>query len=175
MREVRIWHNPGDTPLIEDLPTAEFTTPMILIPDGTGGVQWVPLSTVSSSGIVLWGNYDIGSVMTALYLSPGNDGSGIATAVPIQFRSPRAGTMANFYVRQNIIFGTATKSITYTLRKNNVDTLLSVTMSAASQDGNDIVNTVTVAKGDLLDIKVTKSAVSVGDSPLSVVVAAELV
>lgn len=175
MREVRLWHNPGDTPLIEDLPTSEFTTTMMLVPDGTGGVHWVPLSMVSSSGILLWGNYDIGFVASALYLSPGNDGSGLATAVPIQFRCPRAGNLANLYVRQNIIFGTATKTITYTARVNSVDSLLSVTMSAATQDGNDLVNVIPVAKGALLDIKVTKSAVSVGDSPLSVVVSMELV
>lgn len=160
-------------PYIEDLLTQELDTGKVLAPDGAGGVEWVTPTFLAHAAVLMWGNFDVGIAATAMYLAPGNDNSGIATAVPIQIRAPRVGTVQNMYVRQNIVNPAATKTITYTLRVNGVATAISATISASANDGNDLVNTVNVAQGDRLDIEFTKSAVS-ADSPNSVVVTMEM-
>lgn len=48
--------------------------------------------------------------------------------------------------------------IVYTVRINGAPTSLSVSLASTSQDGSDLVNSVPVSVGDLVDIQVTKVA-----------------
>jgi hypothetical protein len=61
----------------------------------------------------------------------------------------------------------------YTVRKNSVATLLSVSMASTAADGSDLVNVISFAAGDLLDIEVTKAA-SVGTTPNDVLAVLEV-
>jgi len=56
------------------------------------------------------------------------------------------------------VAGTGAATLTYTLMQNGSPTSLSVAMSNTAQDGSDLVNTVSLSAGDLISIRVTKSA-----------------
>jgi hypothetical protein len=71
---------------------------------------------------------------------------------------PCSGTLKNFYISQDSISGTSITR-TYTVRKNSVDTALSLTISGASQTFNsDTVDTVSFAAGDTVSIHTTASS-----------------
>jgi hypothetical protein len=165
----KIGQFPGGYPYVEYLRTAVVDLWKILVPDGSGGGQWVD----RPGSILLWGCWNVGTVTTPLYLAPGND-SGVATAFPIQMRCPRAGRLQNLVVRQNIIYGAQVSLLTYTARVENVASALSAQIAANANDANDQVNSVVVAKGDRLDIEVTKAAALVTGMPFGVIVTAEL-
>lgn len=107
---------------------------------------------------------------TTRYLFPCYSDS-VAQTSAVQFRASRAGTLRNLRVRHNIPAGNG-NNIVYTIRKNGVATALTVTLASTTADGSDLVNTVGVAAGDLIDIEVTKAA-GVGFSPRDVVATVE--
>lgn len=88
-----------------------------------------------------------------------------APTSPVSLRAARAGTFSNMRVRHNLT-GTG-GNITYTLRVNGVDSALTVTATAASTGGADLVNSVAVAANDLIDLRVTKAA-AITNSPSEV-------
>ncbi len=69
---------------------------------------------------------------------------------------PIAGTIKLFRVRFSTAPG-AGKSWLVKLRKNGVDTSISVTISDTATQGADLVNEVSVSPGDKLDVQVTPS------------------
>jgi hypothetical protein len=90
----------------------------------------------------------------------------------VQFRLPRAGTVRNLRIRHNITAGNG-NLIVYTVRINGVATALTVSLASTVSDGSDLVNSVVVASGDLIDIEVTK-ALDVVVSPTFIAAALEL-
>lgn len=124
------------------------------------------------SALLLWGNDSVGSTTTTRYLSPEGD-DGTAQTSPIQYRAVRAGTLQKMRVRHNVPAGNGA-AIVYTVRKNGVATTLTVSLASTASDGSDLVNTVAVAAGDLLDVIVTKAA-TVAVSPSDVVAVLEFV
>ena len=113
------------------------------------------LPAVPASGVLMWGNSGISTTTTTRYLTPGWTDT-IATVSPVQFRVPKVGTIRNLYVRHNTV-GAGSVNVTYTVRKNNANQALAVTMLASASDGNDTSNSFTVAAGDLIDVMVTKA------------------
>lgn len=136
-------------------------------------VTWTPVSMAAGSArsVIIWGDDGISTTTTARYLTPGYDDSIAETSVA-EFRIPVAGTLKNLRVRHNTA-GVGAATITYTVQKNGSDQSLAVAMSNTAQDGSDLSNTVAVAAGDLVSIKVTKSA-SISTSPDNIVAALEL-
>jgi hypothetical protein len=120
----------------------------------------------ADAGTMIWGNSGLTATTTTRYLTPGYTDS-IAKTTAIQIRAPRAGTLQNFYMRHTAGGGNG-NNIVYTIRKNGVATALTITMASTANDGSDLANTVSVAKGDLLDIEVTKAA-GIAGSPTDVV------
>lgn len=131
------------------------------------------LDTLDSQGgaVLLWGNSSVASTTTTRYLNPGFSDTGLAPTSAVQWRTPRAGTAKNLRIRHNTTAGNG-NAIVYTVRKNNVATALTVSLASTSSDGSDLVNTVSFATGDLIDIEITKAA-GVGASPDDVVAVAE--
>jgi hypothetical protein len=128
---------------------------------GTGTTGWVAVGGAP----IIFGAGDAGTVATALFLGAGYIGSASATEIAIPMT--RAGTIRN--LRINVVTaGVDAQNVVYTVRKNGVDTTLTVTAAnAAAGQSTDLVNSFTVAIGDLLSIGLTKSgAVATGQGPL---------
>lgn len=128
------------------------------------------LPSVVPSAILLWGSNDVTRSTTTRYLFPSytND---TAFTTPVQWRSPRAGTLQNLRVRHNTTAGNG-NAIVYTVRVNGIASALTVSLASTSSDGSDLVNTVAVAAGDLLDIEVTK-ALDITSSPSNIMASLE--
>ena len=122
-------------------------------------------------GVLGWGNDNVQTNTTTRYLSPWYSSATAGTS-PIQYRVPVAGTLKNFYVHHNVTAGNG-NAIVYTIRINGVASALTVSMASTAADGSDLVHTVAVAQGDLVDVAVTKVA-SVGTSPSSITASARL-
>lgn len=120
----------------------------------------------------IWGDAAIAATTTTRYLTPGF-ADGTASTTPIQFRVPSAGTLRRLRVRQNTGAGNG-NAVVYTVRVNGVASLLTVSMTSTANDGSDLVNTVAIAAGDLIDIEVTK-ALSIAASPSDIVASLEVV
>lgn len=130
------------------------------------------LPVSGSASPLIWGANTLTATTTTRYLFPGNANATASSSV-IQFRVPRAGTLQNMRVLQNGPSGNG-NAIVYTLRVGGAPSLLSVSMASTDSDGSDLVNTVAVLAGDLLDVEVTK-ALSIGSSPSDTVLSLELV
>lgn len=70
---------------------------------------------------------------------------------------PRAGTFKNMYVVVDTA-PTAGRNVTFTFRKNGADQALTAAIADTAVAASDTTNTVTVAAGDLVSIKVVASA-----------------
>lgn len=97
----------------------------------------------------------LGLSTTPRYLSFGSTPRN-APSSPVTLRASRAGTFSNFRVMHNLT-GTG-GDITYTLRVNGVDSALSVTLTAGTANGADLVHSVVVSQNDMLDLRVSKAA-----------------
>lgn len=131
----------------------------------------LPVWAAGPTPPIMWGNGSVFATTTDRFLSPWYSDIGAPTAA-IQWRVPRAGIFRNMRVRQNITAGNG-NDIVYTLRVGGVASTLTVTVASTDADGTDLVNTVTVAAGDLVDIIVEK-ALDVGTTPEDITVTMEL-
>jgi len=83
-------------------------------------------------------------------LPANNTETNVQTALPLNC------TLSNFYVYLNNSPG-GTASYTFIIRKNGVNTALSVTISGGSITGSDLVDTVSFTSGDLFSISAVPS------------------
>jgi hypothetical protein len=131
----------------------------------------IPGPASGAPAILLWGDNRIAASATTRYLTPGYD-DGTAETSATQFRVPAGGTLQRLRVRQNVV-GAGAPLITYTVLVNGALTPLAVTMLPTASDGSDLANSVVVAAGDLLAIRITKAA-PLGSSPRNVVASLEV-
>ena len=90
-----------------------------------------------------------------LYIAP--FGGESTDPAGVQFVASSAGTISKLYV--NIDANTSTIGVTVTVNKNSVNTALAVTIPALTAGTfSDLVDSVTVAAGDLLQFQVSGSA-----------------
>jgi phage-related tail fiber protein len=130
----------------------------------------LPSAIVGS--ILQWGDSSVGASVTIRYLTPGYD-AGTALIAPVQWRILSACTLQKLRIRHNTTAGNG-NSVIYTVRKNGVATALTASIASTAADASNLVNTVSFAVGDLIDIEVTK-ALSVGTSPSNVMASLEMV
>lgn len=140
---------------------------------GAGGGGSGPPPPGSPGAILVWGNNSVSPTTSTRYLTSGYDDV-LAPVIAgiVQFRLARGGTLRFLRVRHNVPAGDG-DLIVYTVRINNVATALSVSMASTAADGSDLVNTVAVVAGDLIDIEVTK-ALDVTTSPTFIAADLEL-
>jgi hypothetical protein len=125
---------------------------------------------LTPSASVMFGANSISATITPRYLFPRFADSTAQTAL-IQWQVERDGTLRNLHVYQNVPAGNG-NNIVYTVRVNGVPTLLAVTMASTASSGAELVESVPVSRGDLVDIEVTK-ALSIGSSPSDIVASME--
>lgn len=138
------------------------------------GTAWVPVTVppaATPKTILLFGASSVAATTVTRYLWPGFDNATAPTA-PMQFRIPFSGTARNLFVRQNGFNGNGLP-VVYSLRLNGVATALAASVPSTSIDGSNLVSSVAVAAGDVVDLVVTKAA-SVGASVTDVVVTLEI-
>jgi len=121
-----------------------------------------PIGPSGAGGIIYWGNSAITASATTRYLSPGyENGSAPVVAGLVRFAVTRPGALRNMFVVHNMPGNTA-NLITYTLDKNGIATALAVSVPSNASIGSNIVDSVMVVAGDLIDIKVTKGVIPGG-------------
>jgi len=102
------------------------------------------------------------------YLYPGN---GATTTNEPAIRAPRAGTLKNLYVYQRVASGLAGRTDIYTVRINGADTAVTCTLNNATT-GVDTTNTVAVAVGDQISVKLVSN--DAADTSADVAVSLEI-
>ena len=130
----------------------------------------IPPPPDGASAQLLWGDNAVGSSTSTRYLTPGYD-DGFSDTSPTQIRASRAGTIRNMRVRHSLPAGNG-NVVVYPLRVNSAATDLSVSLASTVSDGSDLVTSIAVAAGDLLDIQITKAA-KVGKTPRNIAASLE--
>ncbi len=158
------------------------TTPVGNVSAPRGSLACNTAGTGVSGGTADWygiGGFDftfgalLGSVATAnRFFAPGGFGLAVETATEIQLAMPRPGTIRNLRLRCTA--GTGGGTNTYTVRKNGVDTTLTVAILNTAITGTDTTHSFTVAKGDLISQRVSKSS-GAGTPQSNILITKELV
>ena len=108
---------------------------------------------------LVFGDDSVGSDVTPRFLNPGYGNSSTAPTTAISITAPRAGTLRNLFVRHHSATSSASM-VTYTVQVNGVDTTVTAALAAnAVATASNTVNTIVVAQGDRITVKVTKSGV----------------
>lgn len=151
-------------------PTLNFTGNVVAVDDPAN--DEIDIAIAPDGSMAVFGANNVSTTVTIRYLWPTYEET-LALIIPYQLRMPRAGTLRNMRVRHNIV-GVGAVAITYTVRVNNVATALAVAMLATAADGSNIVASIAVAAGDLVDVQVTKAG-ALGASPIGIVATMEYV
>ena len=140
-------------------------------------VSGTNIKTINSISILGSGNIPIATTDSTVYSSNPNNTQGanstaywalsgsLGPSATENFRNivmPVSGTLKNLYIR-NGSTQSATGNIVFTVRKNGVDTAMTVTYSnadGAATTKSDTTNTVSVVAGDLICIKAVNAAPS---------------
>ena len=128
---------------------------------------WSEIATGGSAipdDTLVFGAAGVGLTTTARWMPFGYTPN-TAPIAPIAFRSLRSGTLSNLRVRHNVV-GVG-GNISYTLRRNGVDSALTAAVAASALDGSDLTHSVVIAAGDLLDLHVTKLS-GISTSPINI-------
>lgn len=121
---------------------------------GSSTTGWI----AAAGGIMMFGTGDAGTAATALFMAPAFS-SATAGATELQLAVPRPGTVRNLEVFAQGA-GTDAATVTFTVRKNGVNqTLVASGSNTATGTFNDLVNSFTVAIGDLISLQITKSGI----------------
>ena len=114
-----------------------------------------------SEATLMWGSESVASSTSDRYLDPGYSDhlARLAIADGPRWTAPRAGTLKNLYVNIGTP-STDADPIVYTVLINGVVPIGTLTVSVPGNvdAGSDLANTVAVAAGDLVDIRVSKAA-----------------
>lgn len=129
------------------------------------------IASGAASCLLIFGASALSATTTTRFLFPTYEDA-LAPTAAIQYRVSRAGTLRNLRVRHNTTAGNG-NAIIYTLRVNGVASLLTVSLASTAADASDLVNTVVVAAGDLVDVRATK-ALNIASSPTGVVAEMEM-
>lgn len=135
---------------------------------GAATVGWIGIGGT----FLVFGTNDTTAAATAVFPGPGYITLSIATE--IQFPMTRAGTLRNLRV-QIATAGTTAQTVTFTVRKNGVDTTITCAIgNTATGATSDLTHTVAVVAGDLISISIVKAGI-VATGQSGVVMALELV
>ncbi len=119
---------------------------------------WLLLNPTRSSSAMVFAVVYSGALDSYLPLSGfifGGIGTALSSDATVYVPSPGNGTLKNLYLKGVAPGGSETATVT--VRKNSSDTSLTATLTGSGTTGSDTSNIVTVAAGDLLCYKITKS------------------
>lgn len=125
--------------------------------------SWAPVppgppGPAGAGAVLFWGNNDLSPSTTTRFLTPGYDPTGLAPTSAVELVAPRAGTLRNLFVRHNVANGNG-NPIVYTVFVNGVATAITTSrVTGAVGTSSDTANSVAVAQGARVSIRVTKAA-----------------
>ena len=119
--------------------------------------------------VLFWGAGNVAATAVTRFLQPGFQ-TGVAPTTGVRLPITRAGTLQRMFIRCRVA-GVGVTSITYTVLLNGVATLLAVSMLPTAVSASNVVDTVTVAAGDFIEIRVTK--IAIGATPTDIMVCVE--
>ena len=122
------------------------------------------VGVVTVGSFLLWGNNSVAAAADTRVLAPGYDrttanisGSETGGGSEGAWRAPRAGTILNLRVRHNAAVGNG-NAVVYTLRVNGILTALTASrVTGVIGDSSDLVNSVAVVAGDLIEMVASKA------------------
>jgi hypothetical protein len=118
-----------------------------------------PAGANGAASLLSWASLNYGNSTSARYLhSDYQSAAADASEIVSQNVVVGAGTLRNMFVGGDVALGAA--SVTYTLRINGVDTVLTVTLAPGSQLGSDTTHSVGAVAGDAVSVKTVTSAAS---------------
>lgn len=139
---------------------------------GAAATAWT-LASTGGGAVMFWGNDDIGAAADVRYLTPGHAATAIGSDIR-QTPMPCAGVLRNLFVRHNAAAGDG-DPVVYTVQVNGIDTALTCSVvSNAITQSSDTVNTVAIAQGDRVTIKLSK-ALSITNGAIQVCASLELI
>lgn len=151
----------------------QFTGAAVTVSDDAANNRTiVDLSGVSAAEMFIFGASRTLTVAADRWLFPGYAQADPRNDDTVRVIAPRAGTLRNLFIEHNVVGGNDPKTLTYTVQLNGIDTLLAVTLLATAASGSNLVNTVAVAQGDELGLRMSKSAV-LNSAPQRVVTSME--
>ncbi len=129
-------------------------------PTGPTGSQGATGPTGSGGGsdfsVLIFGhNFLFHDANTWLTPGGGSNNNTPDSETPTQVVMPRAGTISKLYVNASV--NTLDNTAIITVRKNAVDTALTVTLSAGVLTGNDVTHSFSYSAGDLISISLVAS------------------
>lgn len=132
-------------------------------PDATGTVQLVGAANTGAILAVPVNNTVLATATGTVYTSPGNDGTAlsIATEGNVSFPITRTGTIRNLFVRTGGTAKVNTPATTITIRKNGVDTTVTLVMTqTVNTSTSDTTHSFAVVAGDLITLSFTTTGVA---------------
>jgi hypothetical protein len=119
---------------------------------GTGNTGWLAIAGT----VLTFGVGDTTTSAAARYFAPGFITTASSTEIKIAISRP--GTLRNLRVWAGAV-GTDAQTVTFTVRKNGVDTTITCSLSNdAAGAASDTTHSVTVAQGDQISISIVKAA-----------------
>lgn len=133
---------------------------VVFVSDGTG--NWRTAGSYEPGGDTwVFGADNIASGADTRFLAMGSYNGTVPTSSDFGWRAPRAGLLRNFRVRHNAVSGNG-NAVVYDVQVGGVAAGLGISLvSGAIGDASDLVSTVAVAAGDLIEATATK-ALSIG-------------
>ena len=125
------------------------------------------------SSILTFGADSIAAAADTRFLPPGFIDGTASTVNEARYVVPRAGTLQRMYVRHNAANGNG-NSVVYTVRVNGAPTALTASLaSGAIGQASNLVSSVAVVAGDIVDVTAVK-ALSIGAGNQDSIVSLEL-
>jgi hypothetical protein len=117
----------------------------------------VDLSSVSAAECLIFGANGTLTTANNRWLFPGYAQANPRNSDTIRMIAPRPGTLRNMYVKHNVVGADGT-NLNYRVQINGVNAALQVDILDTAASGSDLVNTVAVAAGDEIGVRLAKAA-----------------
>lgn len=125
------------------------------------------------SALALWGNDNLTAGPGTVFLTPGRGQGNAASSRDFTFNAPRAGVFQKFFARHNAAGGNGSP-VDYRLRVNGIDAASITLLTGVIGSASNLVSTVPVSMGDLIDFVGVKAG-AIGGGNTDTEISAEFV
>lgn len=138
-------------------------TPLVVVSGQTQQLQSGDSISGGGSSVLWWGAETISKDTAVRYMRPGWTEAVLSQTDDYAVVIPIAGTLKNLYVRHGVALGNGNNVVYAVVKNGSVQAITATLASGAIGGASDTSNTVAVAAGDRVSIKITK-AVQIGNA-----------